>query len=224
MQFAYFVGCLIFLSVWILFFALRKDLRKEIIFGSLLAMPFGLSESLWVSEYWDPPSLFNLISKYGVGIESFLFCFICGGVAAVIYEIIAKKRIVKIQGRRKLLFGPYIFIILFFLFLEFIFPEKTIYSAVISLLIGATIIAFRRKDLIIQIIFGGIFFTIVYFFLFYIFTKIYPDYIYSVYSLENMFGIMILGVPLEEILVSFGAGAIWSSFYEYIMGYRVKGL
>ena len=97
MQYAYFIGCLIFLVVWLLFFVLRKDLSKEMIFGSLLAMPFGLSESLWVPEYWNPPSLFNLISNYGVGIESFLLFFICGGTAAVIYEIIFKKKIVKIR-------------------------------------------------------------------------------------------------------------------------------
>ena len=224
MQYAYFIGCLIFLVVWLLFFVLRKDLRKEMIFGSLLAMPFGLSESLWVPEYWNPPSLFNLISNYGVGIESFLFCFICGGTAAVIYEIIFKKKIVKIRLQHKYLFGPYISVVLIFLFSEFFFPESTIYNAIVALLIGAIIIAIKRKDLIGQIIFGGIFFAIVYFFLFFIFTKIYPDYVNYVYNLENMIGVIILGVPLEEILVSFSAGAIWSCFYEYIKGYKTKDI
>jgi len=224
MQYAYFIGCLIFFIIWLLFFVLRKDLRKEIIFGSILALPFGLSEYLWVPEYWNPPSLFNLISKYGVGIESFLFCFICGGTAAVIYEIITRKKVVKIRLQRKYLFGPYISVIIIFLSLEFIFTEKTIYNAIISLLIGAAIIAIKRKDLIGQIIFGGIFFAIVYFLLFFIFSKLFPDYISTAYTIENIWGIMVLGVPLEEIIASFGVGALWSSFYEYIRGYRTKDL
>jgi len=224
MQYAYFFGCLMFLVVWLLFFILRKDLRKEIIFGSLLALPFGLSECLWVPEYWNPPSLFNLISKYGVGIESFLFFFLCGGVATVVYEIIVRKKVVKMGSECKYLFGPYILIILIFITLEFISPERTIYNAIISLLITATIIAIKRKDLISQIVFGGIFFATVYFFLFLIFNKIFPEYVSLVYNLEYILGVIVLGVPLEEMFISFGVGAVWSSFYEYIRGYRTKDI
>ena len=222
MQYAYSIGCLIVLFVWLLFFILRKDLRKEIIFGSILSLPFGFSDYLWVPEYWNPPSLFNLISNYGVGIESFLFFFLCGGIAAVVYEVIARKKTVRIRGKRKYLFVSYILIILIFISLEFIFPERTIYNAIISLLIVATIIVVRRKDLISQIIFGGIFFAIVYFILFVIFNKIFPDYVLAVYTLENIWGIIVLGVPLEEIAISFGVGAVWSSFYEYIKGYKTR--
>ena len=224
MQYAYLIGCLIFFIVWLLFFILRKDLRKEIIFGSILALPFGFSEYLWVPEYWNPPSLFNLISKYGVGIESFLFFFICGGTAAVVYEIIGRKKTVKTRLKYRYLFGPYISVALIFILLEFLFADKTIYNAIISLLIGAIIIAIKRKDLINQIIFGGIFFAIVYFLLFLIFNRLFPDYISMTYTLENLWGIIVLGVPLEEIITSFGVGAAWSSFYEYIKGYRTKNL
>ncbi len=224
MQYAYLIGCLIFLVVWLLFFILRKDLRKEMIFGSILSLPFGFSEYLWVPEYWNPPSLFNLISTYGVGIESFLFCFFCGGMAAVIYEIIGRKKMVKIRLQHRYLFGPYISVIIIFISLEFIFTERTIYNAIISLLIGATIIAIKRKDLIGQIIFGGIFFAIIYFLLFLIFNRLFPDYISMTYTLENLWGIMILGVPLEEVVISFSAGAVWSSFYEYIRGYRTRDI
>lgn len=224
MQYAYFIGCLFLLSVWLLFFVLRKDLRKEMFFGSILALPFGLIESLWVPEYWNPPSLFNLMSKYGSGIESFLLCFVCGGVAAVIYEIISRKKVVKIRLKSKYLFGPYISIIAIFVLLEFLFVDQTIYNVIIALLTGAIIIAVKRKDLIVQIALGGIFFSLVYFLLFAIFNKLFPGYISLTYTLENLWGIMILGVPLEEVVTSFGVGAVWSSFYEYIRGYKTKDL
>lgn len=218
----YFIGCLIFLSVWIIFFVLRKDLRKEMIFGSLLAAPFGLIESLWVPEYWNPPSLFNLMSLHGFGVESLLFFFICGGISAVVFEIFSGERIVKMKGKNKFLFWSYLPAILVFFILDFIFPENTIHILVIALLFASFMVALKRKDLISQMIFGGISFAAIYFLFFFIFSRIYPDYVSSVYSLENMFGIIILGVPLEEILVSFSAGAVWSCFYESIMGYRTK--
>ncbi len=223
-QYAYFIGCLIFFLVWLAFFILRKDLRKEMIFGSLLALPFSFSEILWVPEYWNPPSLFNLISKYGVGIESFLFCAICGGVAAVAYEVVYRKKTVKMRLKSKYLFGPYILVAVIFVLLELFIPEKTIYNAMVSSLAGIIIIAVKRKDLIMQIIAGGTSFLAIYFIFFLIFGKLFPGYISFAYTLENLWGIMILGIPLEELMTSFGAGSLWSSFYEYIKGYRTKDL
>jgi hypothetical protein len=224
MQYAYFIGCLIFFSVWLLFFILRKDLRKEIIFGSLLALPFGFIERLWVPEYWNPPSFFDLISRYGFGLESFFFCFICGGTAAVIYEIICSKKTVKIRLRRRYLFGPFVSVVAIFILLDFLFSDKTIYNAIIASITGAVMIAYKRKDLISQIIFGGVFFATVYFLLFFIFSKLFPGYISMAYTLENLCGVLILGIPLEELFASFGVGALWTSFYEYIRGYRTKNL
>lgn len=224
MQYAYFIGCLILSLVWLVFFILRKDLRKEMIFGSLLALPFGFVECLLVPEYWNPPSLFNLIGRFEVGLESFLFYSAVGGVAAVTYEVIDKKKTVKIRLKHKFFFGPYLFVALIFISLESLFPSQTIYNVTISLLIGATIIALKRKDLIVQIILGGIFFGFIYLLLFGIFNRLFPDFITTTYALENLWGIMIWGVPLEEIVVGFGAGACWSTFFEYIKGYRTKDL
>lgn len=211
-----------FLTVWLLFYILRKDLRKEMIFGSILALPFGFSEYLWVPEYWNPPSLFNLISNYGIGIESFMFAFACGGMAAVVYEVVARKKTVKMRLQYKYLFGPYIFIAVIFILLEFMLPDRTVYNAMAVLLMEAVIIGVKRKDLISQIIFGGIFFAIIYFLLFAIFSKLFPGYVSIAYNLEYIWGVIVLGVPLEEIVGSFTLGAVWSSFYEYIRGYRTR--
>jgi len=157
MQYAYFIGCLILFLFWLSFFVLRKDLRREIIFGSLLALPFGFIEYLFVPEYWNPPSFFNLIGKFGIGLESFFFFFTVGGIAAVIYEVINRKKTVKFRLGHKFFFGPYLVAILIFVFLELLFSGQTIYNLIISSLIGATMIAVKRKDLIVQIILGGLF-------------------------------------------------------------------
>lgn len=224
MEYGYFVGCLILLSVWLFFFFLRSDLRKEIIFGSLLALPFGFVECLLVPEYWNPPSLFNMISRFGVGLESFLFFFTVGGIAAVAYEVIDKKKTVKMRLGHKSFFGPYLIVALVLVSLELLFPSQTIYNMIASALIGATIIALKRKDLIIQIILGGLFFGFVYLLLLGLFNKFFPGYITAAYNLENLWGIAIWGVPIEEIIMGFAAGACWSTFFEYIQGYRTRDL
>lgn len=194
------------------------------IFGSLLGLPFGLSEFLYVPEYWNPPSLFNLIEKIGFGIESLSFGFFVAGICSVIYEVIDRKKTVKIKSSHKSHIVPYVIIIFMYIILEFVFSTKTIYNLIIALLIGAIIIAFRRKDLIMQIITSGIIFAFLYFFLFTIFNKLFPAFVSLIYSLENFWGISILEVPLEEIVFAFSVGACWSTLFEYIRGYRTRSL
>jgi len=150
--------------------------------------------------------------------------FVGGGIAAVAYEVIDKKKTVKIRLKHKSFFGPYLLVALIFIFLELLFPDRTVYNIIASLLIGATIIALKRKDLIVQIILGGVFFGFIYFLLFIVFNRLFPDFITSTYVLENFWGIMIWGVPLEEVAAGFSAGACWSTLFEYIKGYRTKNL
>src|SRR3989338_3173590 len=77
---------LIFLAIWLIIFFLNKKSRKEMFLVSLFTMPFGLTEPLFVPEYWNPPSLFNLASTTGFDIESLIFSFAIGGIGAVLYE------------------------------------------------------------------------------------------------------------------------------------------
>lgn len=46
-----------------------------------------------------PPSLFGLIEKLGFGVESFLFGFLVGGIASVIYEFFQNERVVPLTRR-----------------------------------------------------------------------------------------------------------------------------
>lgn len=60
---------------------------------SLWTSLLGLTEPLFVPEYWAPPSLFDLASRTGFDIESFIFSFAIGGIAVVIYEHFTWRRI-----------------------------------------------------------------------------------------------------------------------------------
>ena len=59
--------------------------------ASLFTMPFGLSEPLFVPEYWNPPSLFDLAQQTGFDIESLIFCFGIGGIGAVLYNVLTRQ-------------------------------------------------------------------------------------------------------------------------------------
>jgi len=154
-MYEYLIGNLFFVAFWFILYFIRKDLRKEMIFASLLCMPLGLSEVFFIPHYWNPHRLFNL----NPAIESLLFCFTVGGIAAVLYEVVLKKHLKKAREKRiktkrhfYALAGVLIFSLISF---SFIFKMDLIYTAIIAMALGAVAIMLSRKDLIKETIFSS---------------------------------------------------------------------
>ena len=62
-------------------------------------------------------------------------------------------------------------------------------------------------------------------FLFYkIWIALYPNIIQHWWKLENISGILILGVPLEEIIWGFSWGIVGGTIYEFVRGTSFKNL
>jgi len=221
-QYAYLIGCLILSILWLLLFLLRKDLKKDILFGSLIGAPFGITNYLFVPDYWHPPFLFDLQNIIGFGIEDVLFAFFVGGITAVTYEVFARKKIRKIRKQKYNKFTPIFILTIVLLGLEIIFPQHTIYNLFISFLSAAIIMGAFRKDLIKQMLISGVLFSFIYFSFFALFNLLFNEFIERYYNIDNIWGITILTVPIEEIIFGFSVGAVWSVLYEYIKGYRIK--
>jgi hypothetical protein len=73
---------------WVAAYAVFPQQRKAMVWTSLITAPFGLTEPLFVPAYWSPPSLFDLARTTGFDIESLIFAFGIGGVAAVLYNLL----------------------------------------------------------------------------------------------------------------------------------------
>ena len=220
-RYGYFAGGIILGIVWFGILLLRKNLKKEIIFGSILGLPFGFSEFLFVPEYWNPPSLFELIHRLGFGIESLMFAFFVSGIASVLYETLFHKCLRRINTSYKTHILPYTLAISVFLLLEILLPSKSIYNLTFSFLLAASIVIINRQDLLPEIIVSGLTFGVFYFFLFLIFNWLFPDFIVRTYNLKNFIGLYVHGIPVEEVLFAFSVGTCWSSLYKYIKGYRL---
>ena len=97
-----------------------------------------------------------------------------------------------------------------------------IYNLMIVGAVGAAITAYQRPDLKKQMLATSIIFTFLYLCIFVLMNQIFPNMVSHFYNLKHMWGILILGVPLEEVAVAFFAGAFWSTIYEYTKVYREK--
>ena len=222
-HYSYLVGALIFDAAWLACYLLGKNYRVEIRWGTLISAPLALTSILFIPQYWTPPSLFDLDQKIKVGIEDFLWAAAVGGIACVVAEISLKERLSRLrQVARKRHFAPFVVIVAIFVALELWHPGKTIYNCIIAFAIGALVIAVLRSDLIPTMLIGVLTFTALYFVLFLIVLRLYPDFITSFYNIPHLLGIYILGVPIEELLFAGTGGAIWSVAYEYLQGYRLE--
>jgi len=224
MQYAWLIWSLILLLIWaIIFFSLRsKESKKEMLVVSLWTSLLGLTEPLFVPEYWSPPSLFDLALRTGFDIESLLFAFGVGGLVVVLYERIfrIKHETIPLSSRHSarhhyhfwaITSTPVIFIVL--LFATSLNP---IYTSAIALVLGGFATWYCRPDLKKKMITSAFIFLGLYFFYFLTLIAIYPGYVENVWNLKAISGVLVAGVPLEELMFAFGVGFLWSSMYEHI--------
>lgn len=223
-KYAYIIGCAILFVFWLFIFLRRKDLRQEMIVASLWGTPFGFLDFFLVPAYWHPKSLFGLIEKYGFGIESFIFLFLMAGITSVIYEFIWRKKPVKTNRNKRNHYWLLFLIPIAFIIMSVLFPTKAIYNLIIVSVIGSIITIHFRKDLQRQIFISAIIFSLLYFVVFVLVNLLFPNFVENFYNLDNISGITVFEVPLEELFVAFSAGAFWSTIYEYTKSYREKSI
>src|SRR3989344_896252 len=93
-QYIWFIWSLILLAIWlVVYISLRvRDKRREMLVVSAWTSLLGLTEPLFVPEYWNPPSLFDLARRAGFDIESLIFAFAAGGIVFVLYQLVFRKK------------------------------------------------------------------------------------------------------------------------------------
>lgn len=215
-MYVYLIGVFIYALIWIILFFLRKDLRKKLFLSSLFCAPLGISEILFIPEYWIPK--FKVIHLGDeLFLESLLFCFFLGGVVAVSYQIIFKEKLLKTEKINPILtlIAPIIFL------LYFINPFKTnLMNYVLSSLFLSSLVTFiflkkrEIKIIFLSAILNTTFYAIFYFSLWYSFYELPASY-----QFQNLSGILIGGIPIEEFLWIFSFSLFWMPMYEIWRNY-----
>ncbi|MHB1298442.1 MAG: lycopene cyclase domain-containing protein [Gemmatimonadaceae bacterium] len=210
-----------FLVPWALLYWRFPMHRRVMRWSSVFTAPFGLTEPLFVPRYWDPPSLFDLAQRTGFDIESLIFCFGIGGVAAVLVNVLTGRVAVPLttearQHRRHRLHRW----VLLFPFVSFVallpLDWNPIYPGILAMLAGAAASVWCRPDLLRSTAIGSVVFTLYYtVFLAGLEWSAPPGYINTVWNLEALSEVLLGFVPLEELLFAAGFGAYWVGVYEH---------
>lgn len=226
-EYAFLFVSLLLLFIWLILYAASPKSRSKILLVSLLTAPLGLTEPFFVPSYWLPFTLFDLARRTRFDLESLLFSFAVGGICAVLYESLLGKSRKQIsvhevhaprhRFHRLALISP----VVSFGLLYLLTPLNPIYSTVIALTIGAAATWFCRPDLLKAMLVGSSLFLVLYFIVFVVgIVLLFPGYVEAVWNLTAISGILIAGVPLEELLFAASLGAMWSSVYEHFRWYK----
>ncbi len=219
-QYIWLIWSSAFLIPWLTLYALAPVHRGAMWKTSLFMMPFGLTEPLFVPEYWNPPSLFDLAQRTGFDIESLIFSFAIGGIGAVLYNLITRQQLRKIAGHERHdprhRFHKFALVLPFALFpMLYFLPWNPIYAGITAMAAGAAATVLCRPDLARNTFIGGLLFLGIYtvFLLGLEWTA--SGYIRRVWNLDALSGVSIYGLPLEELLFGFSFGLFWSGLYEH---------
>ena len=226
-QYVWLSWATIFLVPWLVLYATFPTHRRAMWWASVFTMPFGLTEPLFVPEYWNPPSLFDLAARTGFDIESLIFCFGIGGVGAVLYNVATGTSVLPLESgvrhsrhhrhHRIAIATP------FLLFpLLYALPWNPIYPAIVAMAVGTIATILCRPDLKKKTWIGGLLFLVYYSILLTGLEWSAPGYIERVWNMDALSGISILRLPVEELLFAIVFGFYWSGVYEHVTWRRLS--
>lgn len=225
MRYVWLIWSSAFLIPWAWLYFVKPGFRRKMLRVSLATSLLGLSEPIFVPEYWNPPSLFDLAQRTGFDIESMIFCFAIGGIGAVMYNALANKDIVEIpheerhsvrhRWHRLAIVSPYlVFPVLYFL------PWNPIYPGIVALATGGIANVLCRPDLLRNTLVGGVLFLFLYAVSMLSLIVFAPGYIGQVWNLPALSGVLLGGIPLEELAFGFAFGLYWAGIYEHFTWHR----
>lgn len=215
-----------FLLPWALLYFISPGSRRHMVRVSAATSLLGLSEPIFVPNYWNPPSLFDLAQRSGFDVESFIFCFAIGGIGCVFYSAFARHELRPVTAAERhsarhrfhalALMTPYLSFPLLY-----VLGWNPIYPGIAALAIGAVSTVACRPELGRKTLVGGILFLALYA-LFMIFLVVFtPGYIEQVWNLPDLSGVVIAGIPMEELAFGFAFGMYWSSLYEHFSWHAI---
>ncbi len=230
MQYAWLIWSLILLALWVVVYASLRtsESKREMLEISLWTSLLGLAEPIFVPRYWSPPSLFDLAQRTGFDIESLLFSFGVGGIASIVYEWFFAVTHVQVSPSERLharhrwhplalAVGPVVFLVLFLAT-----PLNPIYSTFIAFVAGGLGTWYCRPELMGRTLFSSALFTAIYFLFFLSLVLVFPGYVRAVWNLPALSGVLVLGVPFEELMFAAGLGFYWSGLYEHLKWRRTR--
>lgn len=187
------------------------------IIGGILAIT---TERYYMWDYWKP----QYMSGFSLFFADFLFGFSVAGVAATLYDaVFQKKKILKSGKAHYLIFFVLLISNVAFLYAGSAFTSiNSMYLCYISVSLILVVILSLRWDLWKISLTSGLLLGIIYLVLFRVLLiSLYPHLITHYWIVQNLSGIYIDHVPLEEVVWAIFTGSLFGPAWKFMTGTRV---
>ena len=221
-SYAYAVMTLFFVVIWVVLFILLRRSRPAIFWTSFILAMAGPVGEYWLNPgYWHPIYLVNISYRgWHFGLEDFFVTFAIAGISAGIFESIALRKgfteLPHITSKVPLrMLGLCTLGFLIMVFLASGIDLSPIHALLLAVIIPSFIMLYRKWETFaliipIAVICGALFWLFYVFF----FIPLFPGVIQALWNLDATLGIMLAGVPLEEMLWAFTAALFAGPVYR----------
>ena len=176
---------------------------------------------MYTVDWWQPLT----VTGTRVGFEDAFLGFTNGGLGAILYEVIFKKRerslrkdsIIKqfVEKRRWLLWTPVVALVAG-PFSFWILGWHSFWATNFACLIAVGLMILLRQDLLREAVFGGLAMMLVSIPVFQFAFFFFPEVVEKFWMIHNLTGILVLGIPVEDLVFYFVAGATTAPLYEFL--------
>lgn len=215
---SYFVYSLLFVAVWLILFALRPDLRRDMLIISLVVMPLGpLSEIWYLRDYWQRPT----ITGYPISIEDALFAFAIGGAAFALHKVLFNQASLTGPARLRqpwLVAAAGVIVFGSTLLLTGLLGVNSIFSSILAFVLCSLIVWGVRPDLIRPSLSSALLSLLLFMIVYQLMRVVFPGALARWCTGCNPSGVMVLGVSLEEMLWDFSWGLLGGVIYDAALG------
>jgi Lycopene cyclase len=214
-SYVYLGTCGVFLCVWLMLYLLRKDTRREMLTMSLLVGVVSICTLyFWYTiDWWHPKTL----TGTRIGIEDFLIGFAGGGVMSACYEIVSGIRY-RYSGRTSYTvraLALLVFLALITSVFFYGFSVTSFWSTVLGLSIATAVMLFFRPDLIRNSFLSGVLSLLLVLPAYGFILYASPTWVSQTYDWRYLSGILVFGIPIEELVFWFLSGLFFGPFYEF---------
>jgi Lycopene cyclase len=224
-NYIYLIALTPFVIVWLLFWFLRKDVRKEmLIMGVLWSFLSIGTEYIWFTrDWWRPLTIMGT----RVSVEDLLLGFFVGGISAVLYEVLFHERhlSLRIQHVHRSLLHKLLTILFILLSITSLlfwgFGLTSFCASSIAFIVAALVMFVLRKDLFIDGLLSAVLLVTVSTLFYSVIEFLSPHWISRTYLWGTLSGILIVGVPVEEFIFWFLVGFVFGPLYEFWQGERL---
>lgn len=187
--------------------------RKALVISGVLSMPCCLTTYYFVPEYWQPVRAFDL----SLGIEDLMFSFSTGIIAL----FVPARRYPKITFavRFKTLAFRYLVVCLCGCAVTAVLlqtPMMVMHQALLGIFLVAIVFGGLKRRVIPTALLSGVVFGVFYLLVLISAFLFFPAF-HQQWTLENLSGITLAGVPVEELYWAFAFGGCWVIVMAYVM-------